>query len=295
MLILITQVLKHHQRVLLISSAAPFWNGLPRSDGFALLAVCVAPILMIGSYINSFPATATIGLGFNIYFCFISNLTNPSVYDPASFLDTVFAMLLGIGAAALAFSVVFPYGNDWFLRSYLRRIRRQVSSVASKAPLQEEMLLKFESSMRDFVIQIQPHATDRAGRRSDLLGWAFAALELGRAIIQIRMDSATCAAIMPPEWPAAQRTWQSAVAHLFDQVTPEYHANALTATREALRVLPPPDSMDTSPSVMVRLRMRALLHATELSLLDEELPLNPGKKSQSWHHVRAIRSHSTWQ
>jgi hypothetical protein len=153
--------------------------------------------------------------------------------------------------------------------------------TVSTAPLQEELLLKFESSMRDFVIQIQPHTTDRARRRSDLLGWAFAALELGRAIIQIRMDSATYAAIMPPEWPAAQRTWKSAVAHLFDQVTPEYHANALTATREALRVLPPPDPMDTSPSVMVRLRMRALLHAAELSLLDEELPLNPGKKSRS--------------
>lgn len=248
---------------------------LPRLDGFTLLAVCMAPILMVGSYVNSFPSTAVLGLGFNIYFCFIGNIANPSVYEPSALLDTGFAMLLGIGTAALAFSVVLPYGSDWAMQSYLRQIRREVVRVACGSPLKEGLLLRFESGMRDFIIQLQSRLSGRDGPRSDLLGWAFAALELGRAIIQVRMDSANFASRLPPEWPAAQHAWQLAVAAVFRQVTPESHAHALAMTRAALQAIPRPNLVDTSPQTMACFRMRAWLYATELSLLDDTLPLQP--------------------
>ncbi|WP_038579862.1 FUSC family protein [Dyella japonica] len=254
---------------------------LPRLDGFTLLAACMAPILMVGSYVNSFPSTAVLGLGFNIYFCFIGNLANPNVYDPTALLDTGFAMLLGIGTSALAFSVVLPYGSDWAMQSYLRQIRREVVRVACGSPLRDGLLLRFESGMRDFIIQLQSRASTRGGARSDFLGWAFAALELGRAIIQIRMDGANFAASLPSEWPAAQYAWQTSIAALFDQVTPERHAQALASTRAALQAIPRRNFVDTSPGTLACFRMRALLHATELSLLDDTLPLMPRAEAAS--------------
>lgn len=248
---------------------------LPRLDGFTLLAACMAPILMAGSYVNSFPSTAVLGLGFNIYFSFIGNVTNPGIYDPPALLDTGFAMLLGIGTAALAFSVLLPYGGDWAMRSYLRQVRQEVVRIACGSPLREGLLLRFESGMRDFIIQLQAHTTVQSNGRSDALGWAFAALELGRAVIQVRMDGAKFAARLPPDWPAVQQAWQMAIAALFEDVTPIRHAHALAKTRAALQAIPRPGTLDGSPGTMACFRMRALLHATELSLWDDTLPLKP--------------------
>ncbi len=248
---------------------------LPRLDGFVLLAACLAPFVMVGSYVNSFPRTAVLGLGFNIYFFFTSNITNPSIFDPTALLDTGFALLTGIGSAALAFSVIVPYGSAWATASYVWQIRRLVSRSACGSSIQADQLLRFESSMRDFIIQIAGRpVSDKAGR-DQLLGWAFTALEVGRAVIQLRQDAMNPEADLPPSWPPLLHEWQGAIARLFEQVTPERHARALAATLHALQALPVPPAFTTSGVVTVRYRMRALLHATELTLLDETLPLHP--------------------
>jgi uncharacterized membrane protein YccC len=252
---------------------------LPRLDGFVLLAACLAPFVMVGSYVNSFPRTAVLGLAFNIYFFFTGNITNPSVFDPTALLDTGFALLTGIGSAALAFSVIVPYGGAWATASYVRQIRRLVSRSACGSSIQADQLLRFESSMRDFIIQIAGRpVSDKAGR-DQLLGWAFTSLEVGRAVIQVRQDAMNHEADLPPTWPPLLWEWQSAIANLFEQVTPQRHARALEATVQALQALPVPPAFTASGAVTARYRMRALLHATELTLLDDTLPLRSSQEA----------------
>ncbi|MGC1550036.1 MAG: FUSC family protein [Rhodanobacter sp.] len=247
---------------------------LPRLDGFVLLAVCLAPVIMVGSYINTFPRTAVFGLGFNIYFCFIGNITNPSLYDPAAFLDLSFSLMVGIASAAFAFSVIVPYAGEWVTARYVNQIRREAAQTACLGQV-DDLLLRFESSMRDFVILIAARpAGDQAGRKT-LFGWAFAALEVGRAVIQLREDAARPDNNLPPGWESQQHEWLIAIAQLFEQVTPERHDRALRATRHALDMLPIPTRIEPSFPALSRFRMRALLHFTELSLLDETLPLKP--------------------
>ncbi|HEX7911965.1 MAG TPA: FUSC family protein [Paraburkholderia sp.] len=65
-----------------------------------LLAASMAIFVMIGSYVNTFAKTSILGLGFNIYFCFIVGISNPTVYNPSAYLDTGFALLAGIAFAA---------------------------------------------------------------------------------------------------------------------------------------------------------------------------------------------------
>jgi uncharacterized membrane protein YccC len=250
---------------------------LPRLGGFFSLALCVAPVIMAGSYVNTFPRTAIMGLGFNIYFCFIGNIANPGVYDPAALLDLGFAMLVGIGSAALAFSVIVPYAGEWVTARYVRQIRREVSRTACQNQ-SEGLLLRFESSMRDFVLLIAARpAGDLAGRRA-LFGWAFAALQIGRTVIQLREDAARPDIDLPAGWVAQQREWLLAIASLFEQVTRDRHARALQATRHALDLLPLPARIEPGHRSLSQFRMRALLHFTELSLLDETLPLRPSKE-----------------
>lgn len=247
---------------------------LPRLDGFVLLSVSLAPVIMVGSYINTFPRTAVLGLGFSIYFCFIGNITNSSLYNPAGILDLGFALLIGIGTAAFAFSVIVPYAGPWVTARYVKQIRREASHTACLGQA-DDLLLRFESSMRDFVVLIAARPVgDQAGRRI-LFGWAFAALEIGRAVIQLREDAARPGSELPPGWASQQHEWLIAIARLFEQVTPERHARALQATRHALAMLPMPTRIEPSFPALSRFRMRALLHFTELSLLDETLPLMP--------------------
>lgn len=251
---------------------------LPRIDGFALLAVCIAPVIIAGSYINTFPRVAVFGLGFNIYFCFISNITNPHQYDPIGVLDTGLAMLAGIAMATLAFSIIVPYAGPWVTARYLRQLQRLVPTLAVAAPLQPGLLLRFESNMRDFIIQALARPVDGAIGRRNLLDWAFAALEIGRAILQVRQDSSAHRATLPTIWPAAQCAWQQAMAAVFESPSGAHHAQALAATHAALAALPAPDVFEDAPQVLARFRIRALLHATALSLMDPSLPFHPQRE-----------------
>ena len=248
---------------------------VPRLDGFALLALTIAPFVMFGSFVNSFMKWAVFGLGFNIYFCFIVGITNPSRFDPVAMLESGFALLIGIAVAWLAFAVILPHAGEWATRNYLRQIRRQVSRFACRAPLSADMLLRFESGMRDFSIQAAARPPDGVTGRHQLMDWAFAALEMGRAVIQVRQTARAYPQDLPPDWAPVLRRWTDAVAALFERVTPEHHAHALVATRAVLDALPRRPQFDTDPAIAAGFRMRALLQAAELSLMDEHLPLHP--------------------
>ncbi|MET3228026.1 UNVERIFIED_ORG: putative membrane protein YccC [Burkholderia sp. 1263] len=246
---------------------------LPRLDGFVLLASSMAIFVMAGSYINTFAKTAVLGLGFSIYFCFIVGISNPTVYNPSAYLDTGFALLFGIAAAAVAFSVIVPRAGDWITAQYLKQIRALVAHTAPDAELDDELLLSFEAHLRDFIIQIASAPADARVDRNGLIGWAFAALELGRAMIQMRLDTEQLGDTLPASWPEVQRAWLAALAEVFTAMTPQAGENAVAATRRALVALPFAQDPAVGPMLLARCRMRALLHFTELTLQDESLPL----------------------
>jgi uncharacterized membrane protein YccC len=245
---------------------------LPTLDGFVLLACCVAIVVMVGSDINTFPQTAILGIGFNLYFCFIVGLSNPTVYNPTAYLDTGFALLLGIAAAAIAFSVIVPHAGDWISAQYMKQIRRLVSRTARDGKL-DDLLFNFELSLRDFIIQIASAPVDARVDRNNLIRWAFAALEIGRAMIQVRLDTEELGSALPAGWRELQSAWLAALSNVFDTATPQAAGTALAAARRALAALPLPKDAAVSAQMLTRSRMRALLHFTELALQDETFPL----------------------
>ncbi|MFM0356967.1 FUSC family protein [Paraburkholderia nemoris] len=245
---------------------------LPRVDGFTLLAASIAIFVMIGSYVNTFAKTSILGLGFNIYFCFIVGISNPTVYNPGAYLDTGFALLVGIAAAAAAFSIIVPRAGDWISAQYLKQIRTLVSDSARDDEL-DDLLYTFELSLRDFIIQIASAPADARVDRNHLIGWAFAALEIGRAMIQMRLDTEQLGERLPAGWLDAQTAWLAALADVFAAVTPQAADAALVATRRALDTLPFAQNSAVDATMLTHCRMRALLHFTELALLDDTLSL----------------------
>jgi uncharacterized membrane protein YccC len=249
----------------------------PKIDGFPLLALAISPPLMLSGYMSQRPSTAVFGLTTGVYFCFVLNLTNPTVFALEPFLDSFLSFLLGIGVAALAFAVLAPNGGAWLTRAYLRQIRRLTSRTISSRRFSEDVLPRFESSLRDFVIHIAADPETSASDRQRLLGWAFAALEGGRTIIQVcESASRHQGSWLPAGWTAIQTDLQASMARLFDDVTSERHARALAATRTAIQTLPGWDvHAEETASTIDKLRIRAQLRSAELLLLDPSLPLNP--------------------
>ncbi|MDR8399962.1 MULTISPECIES: FUSC family protein [Paraburkholderia] len=245
---------------------------LPRIDTFGLLAASMAIVVMVGSYLNTFAKTAILGLGFSLYFCFIVGITNPTVYHPSAYLDTGFALLCGIGVAAVAFSVLVPRAGDWISAQYMKQIRGLIAYDARDGDL-DDLLYSFELSLRDFILQIASAPVDARVDRDRLIGWAFAALEIGRSMIQLRLDSEQLAASLPAGWPAEQDAWLAALADVFAAATPRAAERALAATRKALDLLPLGPNIAVDAQTLARYRMRALLHFTELTLRDDSLAL----------------------
>ncbi|RKF49906.1 FUSC family protein [Paraburkholderia fungorum] len=245
---------------------------LPRIDTFELLAATIAIFVMVGSYVNTFAKTSILGLGFNIYFCFIVNITNPTVYNPSAYLDTGFALLCGIAAAAVAFSVLVPRAGDWLSARYMKQIRDLITYDARGGDL-DDLLYTFDLSLRDFILQVASAPIDARVNRDRLIGWAFAALEIGRSMIQMRLDTEQLGASLPQGWLAEQEAWLAALGEVFSDATPQSAEKALAATRHALNMLPIGPDFAVDETTLKRYRMRALLHFTELTLCDESLAL----------------------
>ncbi|MFM0397320.1 FUSC family protein [Paraburkholderia phytofirmans] len=253
---------------------------LPRVDTFELLAASLAIVVMVGSYLNTFAKTAILGLGFSLYFCFIVAVTNPTVYNPSAYLDTGFALLCGIAVAAVAFSVLVPRAGDWISAQYMKQIRGLIAHDAREGDL-DDLLYTFELSLRDFILMIASAPVDARVDRDHLIGWAFAALEIGRSMIQMRLDTERLGNALPAGWPAEQDAWLAALAEVFEAVTPQAAEAALAATRRALDRLPLGPNIAVDAETLTRYRMRALLHFTELTLRDDTLALWQTRRVQA--------------
>jgi uncharacterized membrane protein YccC len=159
----------------------------PLFDSFALLAACMAIPIMASSYMNTVAKTATLGLGFSVYFSFTVNFANPITYQLAVYLDKGFGLLLGIAAAAVAFSTIVPRAGDWISRQYLKQIRSLVTYSACDLDL-DNLSHRFESGMRGSIMRIASAPAGEGVDQIRLVASAFAALEVGREMIGIRWD-----------------------------------------------------------------------------------------------------------
>jgi uncharacterized membrane protein YccC len=252
---------------------------LPGIEGFPQLAASIAPFILMGSYINSFPGVASVGLGFNIYFCYIGNLTNPSMYQPEALLDTGFALLTGIGVAALSFGVLVPYGSRWATTLYIRELRRMVKTDACQGRLDDTTMLRFENGVQGFILQVSDRPPRLPSELQSMHGWAFAVLDVGRSVLKLRFAEKAMGPALDQGGRQLLTQWLQAVGDLFEQVTSARYLTARDLTRLVQAHL-----MHASPSLPEQwqrlvAQMRSQLYAIELELLDPATPLRPAAAS----------------
>ncbi|MEW9622856.1 FUSC family protein [Rhodanobacter geophilus] len=231
---------------------------LPGSDGFAMLIAATLPLLLAGPWLNAHPELGNIGGGYAIGIVYILALKNPMVYDPAHAFNDAIAQLAGVALAAVSFVFVPRVtGSGWQRRRQFRRLREQVVEAAG-APL-EGLPWRFESESRDLFHQAIVHTRPGSRESRELLAWALAVHESGRALIELRQQlRAGRFAVEVHE--AVDRAVQ-AVAQLYRRPDAVRRQQAEDAVRDAI------EACAAAPAL--RPRLYQLLGA----LRDDESPL----------------------
>ncbi|KIH85260.1 FUSC family protein [Pseudomonas batumici] len=248
----------------------------PWIDGFPLLALMLAPVIVFGAFLASRPRYVGVGLGLLIFFSIGSVPDNLTVYNPYTFINDYIGMLIGMLVCAAAGAIILPPNSRWLWRRLEQDLREQVVfAISGKL---KGLGSTFESGTRDLLHQAYGLAAGQPKVQSQLLRWMFVVLEVGHAIIELRKEQA----ILPVHpayaesqpWRQSIRVMGRALVRLFIQPNASNLERALVAVDQAISRVQATDEpfarhFDTS----ALRRVQSYLHFIRTSLLDPQSPL----------------------
>ncbi|WP_245253772.1 FUSC family protein [Paraburkholderia sp. LEh10] len=241
---------------------------MPGFGDVSLLALCFGILLFFSSYAATFPRFASMGAGFSIYLCYLLTPTNVAVYDPPYLLDRGFGLLIGIGVAAIAFSLVALKEGEWLTKQYARRIG-DVLSHAATAPVDAGTSRQLGMSMRDLIVRIVTVPGVSQAYREKSAKWAFGQLWIANALNHVRALAESEANALPRAWEAAQREWLYAMECVAAKDDVGALEAALSQTEHVLDLLRRHAGLRSTGSSRAIFEMRAGLYSTRAALMDQ--------------------------
>ncbi|BBP68987.1 fusaric acid resistance protein [Pseudomonas sp. Seg1] len=248
----------------------------PWIDGFPLLCVMLAPVIVFGSFLTSRPQYAGVGLGLLIFFSTGSVPDNLTIYNPYTFINDYIAMVMGMLVCAAAGAIILPPNSRWLWRRLEQDLRGQVVyAISGKL---KGLASSFESRTRDLLHQAYGLAAGEPKVQKNLLRWMFVVLEVGHAIIELRKEQA----ILPVHpayaesqpWRQAIRVMGRALVRLFLQPNASNLERALVAVDHAIsRVAATDEPFAPHFDTSALRRVKSYLHFIRTSLLDPQSPL----------------------
>ncbi|RON79312.1 FUSC family protein [Pseudomonas fluorescens] len=248
----------------------------PWIDGFPLLCVTLAPVIVLGSFLTSRPQYAGVGLGLLIFFSTGSVPDNLTIYNPYTFINDYIAMVMGMLVCAAAGAIILPPNSRWLWKRLEQDLRGQVVyAISGKL---KRLASSFESRTRDLLHQAYGLAAGQPKVQKNLLRWMFVVLEVGHAIIELRKEQA----ILPVHpayaesqpWRQAIRVMGRALVRLFLQPNSSNLERALVAVDHAIsRVAATDEPFAPHFDTSALRRVKSYLHFIRTSLLDPQSPL----------------------
>ncbi|MBP5958192.1 FUSC family protein [Pseudomonas anatoliensis] len=248
----------------------------PWIDGFPLLCVMLAPVIVLGSFLTSRPQYAGVGLGLLIFFSTGSVPDNLTVYNPYTFINDYIAMVIGMLVCAAAGAIILPPNSRWLWQRLEQDLREQVVyAISGKL---KGLASSFESRTRDLLHQAYGLAAGEPKVQKNLLRWMFVVLEVGHAIIELRKEQA----ILPVHpayaesqpWRQAIRVMGRSLVRLFLHPNASNLERALVAVDHAIsRVAATDEPFAPHFDTSALRRVKSYLHFIRTSLLDPQSPL----------------------
>jgi uncharacterized membrane protein YccC len=107
---------------------------MPVAVDFPSMAVALAPLLLTCGFIMAHPRIGPLGLLSAVYFASASNISNVMTYDAAGFLNSSFAILVGIAVAVVLFATFFPETPAYAGRRFRRQLLVHLRDLTSAHP-----------------------------------------------------------------------------------------------------------------------------------------------------------------
>jgi uncharacterized membrane protein YccC len=212
---------------------------LPLAVDFPSMAVALAPLTLTCAFIIAQPRIGPLGLLSAVYFAFASNIDNVMTYDAAGFLNTSFAILLGIAVAVVLFATFFPETPAYASRRFRRQLFIHLGDIVSARP--------YASALRRYQRALCEQLGTTLARVKDEPKTAAACFEnattgLSAALAINRLRNSQDAAVLAPEIVAEAsgllerlaRAVQTPSALKFRKIAKEAHRlchHALTAVQ----------------------------------------------------------------
>ncbi|WQG59946.1 FUSC family protein [Pseudomonas sp. RTB3] len=249
----------------------------PWIDGFPLLCVVLAPVIVLGAFLASRPQYAGAGLGLLIFFSTGSVPDNLTIYNPYGFINDYIGMVLGMLVCAAAGAIILPPNSRWMWSRLEQDLRQQVLyAIGGKL---KGLAARFESRTRDLLHQAYGLAVAQPQVQRDLLRWMLLVQEVGHAIIELRNEQAMLpvhpAYAESQPWRQSIRVMGRALMRLFLQPNAGNLERGLIAVDHAISRVQATDEpfaphFDTS----ALRRIKSYLHFIRTSLLDPQGPLH---------------------
>jgi uncharacterized membrane protein YccC len=103
---------------------------MPLAVDFPSMAVALAPLMLTCGFIMAQPQIGPLGLLSAVYFAFASNIDNVMTYDAVTFLNSSFAILVGIAVAVVLFATFFPETPAFAVRRFRRQLMVHLGDLA---------------------------------------------------------------------------------------------------------------------------------------------------------------------
>jgi uncharacterized membrane protein YccC len=156
---------------------------LPLAVDFPSMAVALAPLLLTCGYIIAQPGIGPLGLLSAVYFTYASNINNVTSYDAVAFLNSSFAILVGIGVAVVLFATFFPETAAHASRRFRRQILVHLSRLASA---RRPDVRSYERALCEQLWTILARLKGGPAAARECLAGAVAGLSAGQAIGRLR-------------------------------------------------------------------------------------------------------------
>jgi uncharacterized membrane protein YccC len=209
---------------------------LPQITGFPLLALWLAPPILVSAALMTSPRLMFVGIAFGVFFITLLAPSNPMIYNPEAFMNNALATVAGAALVSLVYLIVLPVDAQALRQHLLAEIRRDLADLLlrRKPVSAPEWEGRMHDRMRLLIARLRAaNISSDASLRS-----GFAALRLGRDVLRLR-------ALLSAD-PASDQLARDALSSL---AGPE-RAAVLSRTAAGLRARAAELDSATSPQIL---------------------------------------------
>jgi uncharacterized membrane protein YccC len=225
---------------------------LPQWSGFPMLCMAMGVPLFFGALGMAKPQIGAAATSFCMGFVVLVSPLNAMMFDVATFLNSAQAIVLGVGAAVLAFHLLILRNPAWHVRRLLaatlddlvRLTRRNLRGAESW----------FGGRMADRLLQLARHYPELPQQARSRWDDGMLGLDIGDELLHLRLSLAVAQVPISRQ----QRSYFQQLEQVLEQGPASSRADALAepsaALLQALQALPPSDALKLAQGAVLQLQ-----------------------------------------